>query len=154
MIERANKEQTSFALLYFGLDRFKFINDTFGHDVGDEVLKDVSVCLRTLIHDGMEAFRHGGDEFLMTVEKTDEEQVKEIAESILSLFSDLFVYREQECYVTPSIGISMFPKDGHDLETLIKCSDIALYHVKEQGRGTYQFYRPGMKQAALPFDEE
>lgn len=148
MIERSKKEQTSFALLYFDLDRFKFINDTLGHDVGDELLKDVSMRLRTLIHDGIEAFRHGGDEFLVTVENTDEEQVKEIAERILALFSDVFVYKEQECYVTPSIGISMFPKDGYDLETLIKCSDIALYRVKEQGRGTYQFYRPGMKQAA------
>ncbi|MBM7704675.1 EAL and GGDEF domain-containing protein [Metabacillus iocasae] len=147
-ITNASKRHEQLALIYMDLDRFKFLNDTLGHDAGDQLLKSVARRLDSLSNDYVSVFRQGGDEFVVLIEDTTIEQAERLAKQILSLFSVPFSLNlNQEYYVTPSMGISMFPNDGQERAMLVKCADIALYRVKEQGRAHYQFYHHSMLQS-------
>jgi diguanylate cyclase (GGDEF)-like protein/PAS domain S-box-containing protein len=139
-----------FGLMYLDLDRFKFLNDSMGHYVGDLLLKEVAQRLSSLIisYQNIAVYRQGGDEFILIIEDTNRCKTEEIAEEVLLLFQDPFLLTSQEFYVTPSVGISMYPCDGKDEETLIKSADTALYRVKERGRGHFQFYSNDMKKDA------
>jgi diguanylate cyclase (GGDEF)-like protein/PAS domain S-box-containing protein len=128
------------AVLFLDLDRFKIINDTKGHTVGDLLLKQVANRLvKAVRNDGMVS-RHGGDEFIILLKNMNKDQVTAMAERILVEFSVPLVLDSQEFYVTPSIGISMYPSDGTEEETLIKLADIAMYLAKESGKNNYQYY--------------
>jgi diguanylate cyclase (GGDEF)-like protein/PAS domain S-box-containing protein len=128
------------AVLFLDLDRFKIINDTKGHRVGDLLLKVVASRLKNAVMDAGLVSRQGGDEFIILLKGLNKEQVVEVAERILAEFSEGIVVENQEFFVTPSIGITMTPDDGQDEETLIKHADTAMYLAKERGKNNYQFY--------------
>jgi len=128
------------AVLFLDLDRFKIINDTKGHTVGDFILQKVAHRLDVTVHTEGMVSRQGGDEFIILLEDTDKERAANIAQQILAEFSKSLKVNEQEFFVTPSIGISLYPVDGVDVETLIKNADTAMYQAKERGKNNFQFY--------------
>jgi diguanylate cyclase (GGDEF)-like protein/PAS domain S-box-containing protein len=137
------------AVLFLDLDRFKIINDTKGHTVGDLLLKQVANRLVLAVQKDGFVSRHGGDEFIILLKDIDKEKVTEISQRILNEFSEPLRLEQQEFYVTPSIGISLYPSDAKDEETLIKLADIAMYVAKERGKNNFQFY--SSKHSGLSF---
>ncbi|RIW27812.1 EAL domain-containing protein [Bacillus salacetis] len=133
-------EAHSFAILFLDLDRFKVINDTKGHSTGDELLVEVSQRLRSVVTGEGEVFRQGGDEFIILSKNMDREGVSDLSSQILQSFVKPIELSGQEFFVTPSIGISMYPGDGTDQETLIKHADTAMYLAKDRGKNNFQFY--------------
>lgn len=128
------------AVLFLDLDRFKIINDTKGHSVGDQVLKRAAKILKDRVqNDGMVS-RQGGDEFIIFLENINKDRASFVAQKILYGFADPIVIHNHEYFVTPSIGISLYPNDGTDEDTLIKHADTAMYLAKERGKNNYQFY--------------
>ncbi|WP_246483790.1 bifunctional diguanylate cyclase/phosphodiesterase [Heyndrickxia vini] len=148
-LEIANSKQRKreFALLYMDIDRFKYFNDTLGHQAGDVLLKQTAERLGTLKLANYRVYRLGGDEFVILLPGHEKREVNRFSQNILALFNIPFDINGQDYYVTPSIGISMFPADGRDSETLIKNADGALLQVKEKGKGHFRFYRSDMKDA-------
>jgi len=158
----AQRQGRTLAMLFLDLDRFKRINDTLGHTVGDRLLQAVSErlkkCLRStdtiargdpMVSTDTVA-RLGGDEFIVTITDIARgEDAAKIARRVLDCLNDPFKLEEHEVVVTGSIGISLFPHDGSDVETLLKNADSAMYHAKDAGRGTYQFYSKSMNAAAV-----
>lgn len=128
------------AILFLDLDRFKIINDTQGHNIGDIVLQKAANLLeRAVGNEGM-ASRQGGDEFIILLENANKEKVRSLAQRILDDFSKPIDLKGQEFFVTPSIGISMYPSDGEDEAVLLKNADTAMYLAKEKGKNNFQFY--------------
>jgi diguanylate cyclase (GGDEF)-like protein len=128
------------AVLFLDLDRFKIINDTKGHTVGDFILQKVANRLAATVNNEGIVSRQGGDEFIILLEDIDKETVTQIAQKILTEFSKPLEVNEQEFFVTPSIGISLYPDDGEDVETLIKNADTAMYQAKERGKNNFRIY--------------
>ncbi|MBU9711591.1 bifunctional diguanylate cyclase/phosphodiesterase [Evansella tamaricis] len=139
-LARSKRNKEKLGVMFIDLDRFKFVNDTMGHGAGDNLLMQVSARLVKCVREGDVVARQGGDEFIILVEKTKEREVSITAKRILELFSFPFTLNEDEFYISPSIGISVFPKDGEDVETLMKNADKAMYLAKGQGKNNYQFY--------------
>lgn len=133
-------EVQTMAVLFLDLDQFKRINDTKGHSTGDVILKKVACRLKSAIAEHDFVARLGGDEFLILLENKTKNEVSKVAKSIIGQFSIPFVVKQDEFFVTPSIGISMYPADGKDQESLIKNADSAMYVAKEQGKNNFQFY--------------
>lgn len=133
-------EVETMALLFLDLDQFKRINDTKGHSTGDIILKNVAFRLKGAIEENDFVARLGGDEFLILLENKTKKEVSEVAKSIIEQFSVPIVVKQDEFFVTPSIGISMYPTDGKDQESLIKNADAAMYIAKDHGKNNYQFY--------------
>jgi diguanylate cyclase (GGDEF)-like protein len=129
-----------FAVLFIDLDRFKFINDTMGHDTGDKLLIQVSNRLKGNVRSGDVVARQGGDEFIILLENIAPTEVTSIAERIVNSFNIPFILEGEEYFSSPSIGISLFPKDGKDFNTLIKNADNAMYVSKSRGKNTFYFY--------------
>ncbi|MGM0839952.1 MAG: sensor domain-containing protein [Bacillota bacterium] len=138
----------SIAILFLDLDRFKVINDTKGHSTGDIILEKVAVQLKNVVKDKGIVFRQGGDEFIILLSNLNEKEVEETTGEVLHSFNSPIVIHEQEFFVTPSIGISMYPKDGEDQESLIKHADTAMYLAKDRGKNNYQFYFPELEKAS------
>lgn len=140
-IHKARRGGTSVALLFLDLDRFKNINDTFGHEVGDELLKAVARRLNGCVRSIDTVARLGGDEFAVILEEIrDESAPSAVARKIIRALGDAFRIGEHELYIGTSIGISIYPTDGDSVETLIKNADSAMYHAKEEGRGGFQYF--------------
>lgn len=144
-IARANRNKQIVALIFIDLDRFKEINDTLGHDTGDCLLIGVATRLKNTLRQADTLARLGGDEFTLIVEdfyhETEcENTVITIAQKILESFSSPFRVEGRELFVTPSIGITLYPFDADDVDSLLKCADVAMYHAKALGRNNYQFY--------------
>ncbi|MDB5989367.1 MAG: hypothetical protein JWQ10_770 [Herbaspirillum sp.] len=130
-----------FAVLFLDLDRFKFINDSLGHEAGDKLLQEIAVRLKAAIGSGDTIARMGGDEFVVLVREVGEiEQVSNVARRLLAAAAESFVLVDQECNVTASIGIAMYPMHGADEQTLMKHADIAMYLAKDQGKNDFKFY--------------
>ncbi|MDP1733568.1 MAG: PAS domain S-box protein [Sulfuritalea sp.] len=147
---RAQREQSQVALLFVDLDRFKNINDSLGHHVGDRVLCDVAQRFRALTRESDTVARLGGDEFLIIMEGIHDPGVaSRIADKILDDLRHNPVTLEQEFFVGASIGISLFPQDGQDSATLLKHADAAMYRAKERGRNTYEFFSDELTQFSL-----
>lgn len=144
---RDNPDQLM-AILFLDLDRFKVINDTKGHSTGDSILRKVAFRLEKVLSDKGIVFRQGGDEFIIILSNMNEREVAETTKEILQSFISPIFIQEQEFFVTPSIGISMYPKDGRDEESLIKQADTAMYLAKERGKNNYQFYYPELEKAS------
>ncbi|MBM7649872.1 diguanylate cyclase (GGDEF)-like protein/PAS domain S-box-containing protein [Bacillus ectoiniformans] len=140
-LEQAKKQKKEVALLFLDLDRFKLINDSLGHNTGDLLLQKVSKRLVGCIEEQGTLFRQGGDEFIILLENTTEELTSVIAQQIIDLLSAPYDLDGHEVVVTPSIGISLFPSQARDANTLIKRADNAMYHAKRQGKNNFQFYR-------------
>ncbi|HJV16102.1 MAG TPA: EAL domain-containing protein, partial [Bacillales bacterium] len=139
-IENARDNNSQAAVLFIDLDRFKLINDTMGHSFGDVFLKNVSKrMVQILDQDGM-IYRFGGDEFCVFLEKADQKKATMVAQKIIDGFSEKFYIENREFYSTPSIGISFYPKDGDDEDSLIKHADMAMYKAKRHGGNNYQLY--------------
>ena len=146
----AERPGRSLEVLFLDLDRFKVINDTLGHAVGDLVLKEAAARLQGILRESDTVARLGGDEFVVLVENVDEpHRGGIIAEKILAAFVPPFMRDKEQLSVSTSIGISSFPSDGADSETLLKNADIAMYRAKETGRNSYCYFSPEMNQHAL-----
>ncbi|GGC81194.1 hypothetical protein GCM10011396_30500 [Undibacterium terreum] len=129
------------AVLFLDLDRFKNVNDTAGHSAGDNLLKDVASRLSSCIRTSDMLARLGGDEFVIVAEAFDNAaHLKEMAERVLARIREPFYVEGNEYYLGTSIGISVFPHDGDDCATLLRCADSAMYYAKESGRNNYQFF--------------
>jgi diguanylate cyclase (GGDEF)-like protein/PAS domain S-box-containing protein len=138
------------AIMFLDIDRFKTINDTLGHGAGDELLRSAAQRLSPCLREEDTLARLGGDDFLFLIpEVSDVETAARIAQKILDCFSKPFRVLDHELHVTGSLGISMFPSDGNDAETLIRNADTALHRAKEQGRNRYQLYAPAMNAVAF-----
>ncbi|MEK8132490.1 EAL domain-containing protein [Paenibacillus filicis] len=140
LLTEARERGTEVAVMFLDLDRFKLINDTLGHAVGDRVLKLISARLEQGLHRKYPLFRLGGDEFTVVLPNTSCEQAAEVAGLILELLATSFQMDDNELHITGSIGISMFPGDGKDVDTVVRHADMAMYRAKEEGKNTYQFY--------------
>lgn len=133
------------AVLFIDLDRFKTINDSLGHDVGDLLLIEVSRRLLAVVRDEDTVARQGGDEFIVLLSTIDDAQsAGSVARKLLKALDDPYYVKGKELHVSASIGIAVFPEDGADVDTLLKHSDIAMYHAKEDGRNTSRFFAPEM----------
>jgi diguanylate cyclase (GGDEF)-like protein/PAS domain S-box-containing protein len=142
MIE-ARRNKIKFAILFLDLDRFKEINDTLGHEAGDELLKAAGARLRSTIRESDLIARMGGDEFtILLPDMAHGEAVSEVAEKIIGSFRLSFKVSGHEIMITPSIGISIYPDNGMDFDSLLRNADIAMYQAKKQGRNRYLFYTP------------
>lgn len=148
-VKSKRKTGEEFALLSIDIDRFKYLNDTLGHLVGDQILKQVADRLIDIQKENCTVYRQGGDEFIIVLEDTGRQSAGSFAQKVLSRFTESFYFSSQEYYITPSIGISIFPNDGKDAEDLIKNADEALYSVKEKGKAHYQFYRAEMNSSGV-----
>ncbi len=142
-LARRNKLRT--AVLFIDLDRFKNINDTLGHGAGDQLIQTVSRRLQETIRKGDTVARIGGDEFAIILEEVESaEAVQPISDKILRAITRPINIENNELFVSASVGISVFPLDGEDGESLLKYADTAMYQAKERGRNNYQFYSRDM----------
>jgi len=136
----AKRQKDKVVLLYVDLDRFKPINDVFGHGAGDRVLQEVGKRLLGAARESDTVARVGGDEFAIVLQDIDDkQQAALLARKIISSMQEPFVVEGRECFVGASIGISCFPDDGEDMGTLMKKADAAMYHVKNEGGGSFRF---------------
>jgi len=139
----------SFAVLFLDLDRFKIINDTLGHSVGDELLRLVGDRLKKALRETDTVARIGGDEFIILLSIVNgRSDVVILADKILKTLIAPFRLRDHELFITTSLGICMCPEDGHDSDDIVKKADIAMYHAKSMGRNNVQFYNNNMDQNA------
>jgi diguanylate cyclase (GGDEF)-like protein/PAS domain S-box-containing protein len=144
-LTHAQRHKVGLAVLFLDLDHFKLINDTLGHSIGDWLLKEVSMRLKTSVRDGDTVARLGGDEFtILLPEVSRSEDAAHVAQKILDTISSPLRWDNHDVYVTTSIGISLSPSDGIDSETLIKSADNAMYRAKELGRNNYQLWSPDL----------
>ena len=145
LIERAmlgnRRRDLQVALLFVDLDNFKDINDSLGHSAGDEFLKEVSLRLLTAVRVADVVCRQGGDEFLIGLpDMTSNDDIAQVAKNVLQHMQAPFTLRDTEILASCSIGIAVYPKDGHSFEELLRHADLAMYQAKESGRNTYRFF--------------
>ncbi len=145
-IKQAKREKEHFAVMFLDLDRFKNINDSLGHIVGDELLQKVSARLMDCIRERDTLARFGGDEFTFILPKLNnsQEDASKLATKILQSVKRPFIVDNRELYISASIGIAIYPQDGENNESLIKHADVAMYHVKGRGKNGFQFYAHDM----------
>jgi diguanylate cyclase (GGDEF)-like protein/PAS domain S-box-containing protein len=144
-VQSMEEWERELSVLYLDLDRFKFVNDTLGLTGGDRVLKNIAQRLATLTDEDCLLYRQGGDEFIYLLKNSSLEDTKKKAMEVLSLFQQSFMMEGQEFYISPSMGISRYPADGYDGNTLIQKAAQALFQVKEKGRAHYRFYQTHME---------
>jgi diguanylate cyclase (GGDEF)-like protein/PAS domain S-box-containing protein len=141
MIALAHRENRKFCLLFLDLDNFKDVNDTQGHRFGDRLLQEVAKRLSENMRESDTLARVGGDEFVFIISSvSDQENASTAARRIMALFAEQFAIEGRLIYSSASIGIAMYPDDGQDNETLLKCADNAMYHAKNEGKSHYRFY--------------
>jgi diguanylate cyclase (GGDEF)-like protein len=149
-LAQAYRHGEMLAVAFLDLDRFKTINDTLGHAVGDELLQSVAQRLLGCLREGDTIARWGGDEFTLLLPQIScPEEVAKIAQRILSSFKTPFRIGDRELHITTSIGIALAPYDGEDTETLLKNADATMYRAKQQGKDNFQLYAPEMNKKAL-----
>jgi diguanylate cyclase (GGDEF)-like protein/PAS domain S-box-containing protein len=148
-IRSCERDKKQVALMLLDLDHFKTVNDTLGHPVGDELLKSVASRLRECLRASDIVARLGGDEFVIVLPDIDSAlTASSIAGKIQRCLAESHAIGPHSLYATPSIGISLYPDDGEDRETLLRNADVAMYHAKDAGRNNYQFYASQMNEAA------
>lgn len=167
VLKTAQRNGTQFAVMFLDLDHFKQVNDTLGHDAGDDLLQQVATRLTSVVRETDSVSRTGamaedepgtrhtvarlgGDEFVVLLGHINRaEDAARVAERLATSISEPYSLGNVDVNVTTTVGISVFPDDGEDAETLMKHADVAMYHAKEQGRNGYQFYSHGIHQLAL-----
>jgi diguanylate cyclase (GGDEF)-like protein/PAS domain S-box-containing protein len=149
-IATAMRTDRRFAVFFIDLDRFKFINDTLGHEAGDTLLKEITSRFKQTLRSSDVISRLGGDEFVVLVQDVgDVDQASVVATKMLHAAIRPFSLMDQECRVTASIGIALFPEDGSDEQTLMKHADSAMYYAKEEGKNNFQFYSKEINSQSL-----
>lgn len=149
LLEKAKINGSQIAIVFLDLDRFKYINDTLGHNFGDCLLIEVSRRIEMLLkqsYRSAQVYRLGGDEFTILLPHSTSKDCEGLAKGLLKLFVEGFLIDNNEYFITPSIGISIYPKDGDDANTLIKNADTAMYYVKEREKNNYQLFTSEMQQ--------
>ena len=143
---RAKRNEQLVALMFLDLDRFKEINDTLGHTIGDEVLQGVAALLRRTLRDTDTVARLGGDEFTVILESLSQvDEIKIVTEKIQRAFTNPLLIQGREIFVTASVGITIYPFSGTEIDDLLQAADIAMYRAKEEGGNAYEFYSPEIK---------
>jgi diguanylate cyclase (GGDEF)-like protein/PAS domain S-box-containing protein len=146
----AERNDTRFALLFIDLDRFKNVNDTLGHTIGDQLLCDVAQRLAHAVRNTDTISRQGGDEFIVLLNEIESpDTAAQVARKLMQVLGEPFQLGGHQITVTPSIGIAVSPEDGTDLDSLLKHADLAMYDAKQQGRNNYQFFRREMNARSL-----
>lgn len=140
ILDDAKEMKDEVALFVIDLDRFKNVNDTYGHLVGDYLLRDCAKLLESSIDTKDKLYRTGGDEFVMILPQTSQEGRKKTAERVLKILENPIKIKNYEIAITPSIGVSTFPKDGVSSEQLLKAADISMYLAKTESRNAIQYY--------------
>jgi len=149
-IQTAQRYQRQFAVLFIDLDRFKIVNDTLGHKAGDQLLQEIGTRLKQPLRAVDVVARLGGDEFVILIEEVnDSNQVATVAHKILTSIIKPITLMGQECRITASIGICMYPKDAENEQSIMKNADIAMYFAKEEGKNNYQFFSEDIKSKSL-----
>lgn len=149
-IVKAERQKSEFALFFIDLDRFKQINDSLGHAFGDKVLKVIAQRLLGVVRREDSLSRLGGDEFTLLAEDLKQEiDISALAKKIIAVLAEPIVIEDNTLYITSSIGISIFPKDSIDADSLLKYADAAMYRAKEEGRNNFQYYSAEMTELAL-----
>lgn len=149
LLAAAERDKTEIAVIFLDLDHFKRVNDSLGHSVGDELLVEVARRLDSVVRRIDTLARLGGDEFIFAMPGFHTAAAADVARRLIDVFSRPFEVAGHELTVTPSLGISIYPHDGQDLETLLKNADTAMYRAKDIGRNTFQFYATEMNTATL-----
>ncbi|WP_373290729.1 EAL domain-containing protein [Shewanella gelidii] len=149
-IHQAHRSKNVVALMYLDLDRFKHINDSMGHHIGDLLLKAVAARLKNSVREGDTVARLGGDEFTIIIEGVTKNKVATVvAEKIVRAFQTPFLLDDKVLTISPSIGISVYPDDAEDSTSLTKFADTAMYHAKSLGRNNFQFYTSKLNEYAV-----
>jgi diguanylate cyclase (GGDEF)-like protein/PAS domain S-box-containing protein len=149
-ILQAERRGTSVAILFLDLDKFKHVNDSLGHAIGDRLLESVAQRLCACVRGSDTVCRQGGDEFIVLIpENRRAEDATLTAEKIIAALAEPHFVEDHELHVTTSIGISIYPNDGADAETLIRNADTAMYQAKEKGRNNFQFFHVDMNERAV-----
>jgi diguanylate cyclase len=149
-ISLARRDQQQLAVLFLDLDGFKHINDSLGHSIGDKLLQAVAMRLSNCVRKSDTVSRQGGDEFVILLpEVTHAADAGISAAKIIAEVRKTYCIGERDLCFTASVGISSYPDNGEDPETLIKNADTAMYHAKQDGRDNYQFFRPDMSLQAV-----
>jgi diguanylate cyclase (GGDEF)-like protein/PAS domain S-box-containing protein len=149
LLAAAEREKSEIAVIFLDLDHFKRVNDSLGHSVGDELLCEVARRLDSVVRRIDTLARLGGDEFIFAMPGFHTAAAAEVARRLVDVFSRPFEVAGHELTVTPSLGISIYPHDGGDLETLLRNADTAMYRAKEMGRNSFQFYSSEMNTTTL-----
>ena len=148
-INRAERDSQGVAILFLDLDRFRAINDSLGHAIGDALLKQVGSRLLDCVRSSDTVARLGGDEFVVLISALENDHaVGSVVMKILEQLAEPYLIDEHEVYSSSSIGISIYPRDGHDAEELLKNADMAMYQAKEAGRNTCHFFSPELNMRA------
>jgi len=149
-IREARRDRSKLAVMFLDLDRFKLINDTLGHDAGDDLLKEAATRMKSVLRESDVVARMGGDEFIILLRNTGEEsELRRVALKLLKEVRKSYRLAGEEMRISVSIGASVYPRDGEDEQTLMKHADTAMYFAKEQGRNNYKFYTENMEKASL-----
>ncbi|WP_238323726.1 putative bifunctional diguanylate cyclase/phosphodiesterase [Planococcus donghaensis] len=143
-LDQAIDSGTIHTVLYLDLDQFKLVNDSYGHIMGDQLLIEVAHRIKSCISKADTLARLGGDEFILLLPNSNYTHAEAVARNILEVLTYAFSLNDEEVFITPSIGASLFPADGTDSETLVKNADIAMYRVKEEGKNNFQFFTSEM----------
>ncbi len=146
----AQRNHEKVAVMFIDLDRFKIINDTLGHQIGDQLLIQVAQRLQACVRSSDIVARLGGDEFVVCLPELEgTESVFQMADKILRTLGEAYSIEGNKLHSSPSIGIALFPGDGASVEEVMKNADVAMYHAKSRGRNNYQFFEAAMNQASL-----
>jgi diguanylate cyclase (GGDEF)-like protein/PAS domain S-box-containing protein len=144
-IRVAQENQTPLALIFLDLDHFKHVNDSLGHRVGDVLLVEIAKRLRAVVRDKDTVSRLGGDEFILLLPGADARGVARVAGKLQEASRQPYQIDHHELTMAPSMGIALFPQDGHDFDTLTQSADVAMYRAKLDGRNTFRFFTPEMQ---------
>lgn len=148
-IHHCRRRNQRIALFFIDLDRFKRINDTLGHDIGDLLLSSVAQILKQSVREDDTVARLGGDEFVIMLEDIEGlDSVNHIAQDILDKMKQPLILNQNQVSISPSIGISVYPIDGDNADALLKHADIAMYHAKKAGRNNFQYFENSMNKTA------
>ncbi|HCS62805.1 MAG TPA: GGDEF-domain containing protein [Cellvibrio sp.] len=150
IFQKAQAQKQLLGIIFIDLDNLKPINDSLGHQAGDQILKEVALRLLSYTKKVDLVCRYGGDEFIVFMPNINSaDDVSQASLEILQLVSENYLYRNIEIFCTCSIGIALAPQDGEDLDTLIKKADIAMYHSKDSGRNSFRFFNPAISRNML-----
>ncbi|MBW6489037.1 EAL domain-containing protein [Sulfurimonas sp.] len=148
-LRNARRESSIVAVLFIDLDHFKEVNDSFGHSVGDKLLKNISTLLESSVRETDSVARFGGDEFTVLIENIESENtIIDLIQNIMNKLKEVQIIDSYQFYISCSIGISLFPQNAATSEEMLQNADAAMYKAKDEGRNTYQFYAEDMTQRA------